>query len=142
MKSLGAFVLLLMVLSGCTLSRNSREPFRQFIGAVQSKTRLWLVYNENGQFGHGKGDALSTRLIYSRPNSQGLIAVLPPGYQITFTKAYETWDPGGGGTWMEGWAMVKGQMHPVQFELAYDNDYGGYNPAQLCTVFQTHAASH
>ncbi|WP_395737590.1 hypothetical protein [Prosthecobacter sp.] len=131
MKSLRAFLFLLMVLPCCTLSRNHHKPFSQFIGTVQSKTRLWLVYNENGQHGHGKGDALDTR-----PSSRGLIAVLPPGYQITFTKAYETWDPGGGGTWMEGWAMVKGEKHPVQFELAYDNDYGGYNPAQLFTLFQ------
>lgn len=131
MKSFCIHVCLLTLLLGCTLSRKNREPFRQFMGEIRTKKRLWLAYNDNGQSGHGKGDAL-----YTTSFGQRLIAILPVGSSITFTKAYETWDIGGGGGWLEGYTMVKGQMHPVQFELDYDADYGGYNPAQMSAVFQ------
>ena len=103
--------------AGCTLSEKHHSRYKGYIGApVYAKTPIWLYINDNHQNGPGTGYVLAN---YGCFGHDGLVGILPVGHPATFTKAYQSYDIGGGATWLEGATVFKGKDYYVQFPLSY-----------------------
>ena len=103
--------------SGCTVSDKHNQQYRGYIGApVRAKTPMGIYINENHQIGPGSGYVLQR---YPTYGSYGLVGILPVGHPVIFTKAYQSYDIGGGATWLEGSTILKRKDYYVQMPLAY-----------------------
>ena len=109
-------ILVAFAFVGCTISEKHHRRYNGYIGApVYAKTRLWVYINENHQVGPGDGYVLFN---YGISGNYGLICILPVGHPVTFTKAYQSYDFGGGSTWLEGTTIFKEKNYYVQLRLA------------------------
>ena len=100
----------------CTLSEKHHPRYSGYIGApVSTKTPIWVYINENHQVGPGTGYVLKN---YGMYGNHGLVGILPVGHPVTFTKAFQSYDFGGGSTWLEGSTIFKGKDYYVQMRLA------------------------
>ena len=111
------FIVAMFALFGCTVSDKHNRRYRGFIGApVHAKTPIWVYINENHQNGPGTGYVLKN---FGEFGNDGLVGILPIGHTVTFTKAYQSYDIGGGATWLEGSTIFKCKDYYVQMPLAY-----------------------